>query len=420
VRVKVVIMAFGSRGDVAPFIGLGVRLKAAGHDVAVATQELFAAEIRACGLEFRAFPGDIRTTLESEHGQAWRESSGMRAWQARLQVAMEIQPDIAEGVTAAAPGADILLLHYVAFAHGYLMARAMGIPCMALEIFPSLPTAKFLPAYFGSLATLGPWGNRILPRFAMRARTPLDAGIADFQRRLGLPATGLPAINRALVEDDRLPVFHGFSPTIVPRPPDWRPGAEVVGYWWPERPAGWEPPRALVDFLAAGPPPVYVGFGSMAGGDGDRLSGVVSEALRRVGVRAVVGAGWADLSAAGDDTFVVGDVPHDWLFPRMAAVVHHAGAGTTGATLRAGVPVVSTPVLADQPFWAHRLVRMGVSPGSVPLRRLSAKRLAALIRQATTEPAYRRRARAVAERVRLEDGAGRVAEALARTPAGTV
>jgi UDP:flavonoid glycosyltransferase YjiC (YdhE family) len=155
----------------------------------------------------------------------------------------------------------------------------------------------------------------------------------------------------------------------------------------------------------------------MAQGDGERLGDIVSRAVRGAGARAVVQAGWAELDAAGDDVLVVGEVPHDWLFPRMAAVVHHAGAGTTGAGLRAGVPVVPVPVLFDQPFWAARLVALGVSPGSVPLARLSAERLSALIRLAVSEPSLRRRAEEVAARVRSEDGAGRIVEAVERLAA---
>jgi UDP:flavonoid glycosyltransferase YjiC (YdhE family) len=137
-------------------------------------------------------------------------------------------------------------------------------------------------------------------------------------------------------------------------------------------------------------------------------------------VRAVVQAGWAGLAAAGDDVLAIDTVPHDWLFPRTAAVVHHAGAGTTGAGLRAGVPAVPVPVLADQPFWADRLARLGVSPGAVRLKRLSVERLAQLIRQAVSEPSYRQRATAVAEQVRGEDGASRVVETLGRLASGAL
>ncbi|MCX5208139.1 glycosyltransferase [Kitasatospora sp. NBC_00240] len=195
---------------------------------------------------------------------------------------------------------------------------------------------------------------------------------------------------------------------MAPRPADWPSRVEVTGYWWPPRPDGWSPLAELADFLRAGPPPVFIGFGSMAPGEGERLSELVAAAAKRAGVRAVVQAGWAELSGGGDDLLAIGDVPHDWLFPRTAAVVHHAGAGTTGAALRAGVPAVPVPVMADQPFWADRLHRLQVAPRPVPFQDLDAENLAVAITACVTDPAPRRRAAELARRIVSEDGAGAV------------
>ena len=137
-------------------------------------------------------------------------------------------------------------------------------------------------------------------------------------------------------------------------------------------------------------------------------------------MRAVVQAGWSDLAATGDDVITIGDTPHEWLFPRMAAVVHHAGAGTTGSRVRAGTPAVAVPVLGDQPFWSERLVTLGVSPGWTPMKKLSAERLATLIQQAVTDPSYRQRAAVIAEHVRAEDGSDRVIQALHRPGSGSL
>ena len=203
---------------------------------------------------------------------------------------------------------------------------------------------------------------------------------------------------------------------MVPRPADWRPGLEVVGYWWPAVSPGWRPPPELVDFLAAGPPPVYVGFGSMVNGN-DRLSALIEPALRRAGVRGVIQVDdreAAPVRTVTSDVITIGEAPHDWLFPRMAAVVHHAGSGTTAAGLRAGVPAVPIPMLADQPFWAARLAVLGVSPDTIPAGRLDEVRLAAAIRSAVTDPAFTDRARAVATRLAAEDGAGAVVRAVER------
>jgi UDP:flavonoid glycosyltransferase YjiC (YdhE family) len=151
----------------------------------------------------------------------------------------------------------------------------------------------------------------------------------------------------------------------------------------------------------------------MATGHGERFAEIVLAAVRRAGVRAVVQAGWAGLAVAGDDVLSIGEAPHDWLMPRTAAVVHHAGAGTTAAGLRAGVPAVAVPVLADQPFWARRLHALGAAPRPVPLPELTADALAAALREVTTTPSYTARARALARRLAVEDGTARVAQWLA-------
>jgi UDP:flavonoid glycosyltransferase YjiC (YdhE family) len=148
---------------------------------------------------------------------------------------------------------------------------------------------------------------------------------------------------------------------------------------------------------------VFIGFGSMTP-DHERLHEVVAVAVTRAGVRAVVQSGWAELGPTGDDILVVGDLPHDWLFPRTAAVVHHAGAGTTGAGLRAGVPAVPVPVLVDQPFWADRLHRLGVAPDPLPLHELTADALADALRSCLDRPSYRDRATELAHRIRADDG----------------
>ncbi|HEU5267723.1 MAG TPA: nucleotide disphospho-sugar-binding domain-containing protein [Jatrophihabitans sp.] len=142
--------------------------------------------------------------------------------------------------------------------------------------------------------------------------------------------------------------------------------------------------------------------------------GVVATAVKRAGIRAVVQSGWAELAPAGDDILPIGDLPHDWLFPRMAAVVHHAGAGTTGAGLRAGVPAVPVPVAVDQPFWAARLHRLGVAPHPIPLTDLTANALAGALRSCIDEPAYRRRAAELGRRIRAEDGPADVLAVVAR------
>jgi UDP:flavonoid glycosyltransferase YjiC (YdhE family) len=202
-------------------------------------------------------------------------------------------------------------------------------------------------------------------------------------------------------------VLHGFSPLVVSRPHDWRSGLDVVGYRRPYDRYSQLPVELRV-FLDAGPPPVFVGLGSATVPDPARVSTDIVRALRRAGLRGVIQRGWAGLTATGDDMLTIDEVPHSALFPHMAAVVHHAGAGTTAAGLRAGVPTVAVPVLVDQPFWADRLHRLGVAPAPVPLQELTADTLTNALRSCLDRAAYRQQAAALARQVAADDGAGAV------------
>jgi sterol 3beta-glucosyltransferase len=412
---RVLIVAVGSRGDVAPFTGLGTALRAAGHTVAIAGYEMFAGMVTGCGLEFRALPGDPRM-LEAARWQ--RGGTGPLGAVRLLRLIAAQMRELHAGMLAAVrQGTDVLLLAGLSYAGGYHIAEALGLPSMGLVLAPLSPTAEFPPSIVAA-RSLGRWGNRAAAYALILMGAPTLAGpLKELRAELGLPRLGTLDVVYRRQEAVHWPVFHGFSPAVVPRPADWPDNLKVVGYWWPVRPAGWSPPADLEKFLGAGPPPVFISFGSMDPADSGRLTDLVATAGRQAGVRMVVQQGRAGLGQAGPapgDSIVVGEVPHDWLFPRMAAVVHHAGAGTTGAGLRAGVPAVGVPVLGDQPFWAARLAALGVGPRPIPYKRLSASKLAAAITDLTTRPSYRERAQALAARLAREDGTAPVVEAVAR------
>ncbi|WP_413801582.1 glycosyltransferase [Streptomyces iranensis] len=394
---RILIVTAGSRGDVAPYTGLGRRLLEAGHEVAVAAHPPFAGLLDGCGLDHRPLPGDPRELIRDRaRAASWEEArAAMAAFLDRL----------ADGVAAAvADGADLVLTAFGPAALSRVAGEASGVPVIGTYLAPACATREFPPAGATDAEDLGPDGNLAAGQRLLADAGALQAGaVAGLRTRLGLP----PATSRATGADIR-PVFHGFSPLVVPRPADWPSWVDVAGYWWPARPRDWRPPAELVDFLEAGPPPVFIGFGSMVPGEGERLGELVTAAVAQAGVRAVVQAGWAGLTAAGDGVLAVGDLPHDWLFPRTAAVVHHAGAGTTAAGLRAGVPAVPVPAMADQPFWAARLHRLGVASRPLPLADLTAESLAASITTSVTEPALRRRAAELADAIGAEDGAATV------------
>ncbi|MFJ6378794.1 glycosyltransferase [Kitasatospora sp. NPDC092039] len=399
---RILVTAAGSHGDVAPYTGLGARLRDAGHEVALGAPEAFRGLVADSGLDFRPLPVDPRGAGAGSAGGRSELLARAAAFIGQLGDAL---------ADAAAPGADLLLLGTTTAPLGWHLAEAMEVPSAGVYLQPTLPTREFPPVVGGG-RSLGSWGNRAAGALGLRVVDRLHAEAARRLRsRLGLPALSQTARRRA-VERANWPVLHGFSPTVVPRPADWREGLRVVGNWWPHVAEEYCLPAEVEDFLRAGPPPVFIGFGSMAAGQGRRLSALAVEALRRAGVRGVVQAGWAGIAGEGDDVLTVGELPHARLFPHMAAVVHHAGAGTAAAALRAGVPSVPVPVTADQPFWAGRLTRLGAATAPIPFAGLTADRLAEAVRQAAEGRRLRERAQEAARAMAKEDGAGLVAEAV--------
>ncbi|WP_037671407.1 glycosyltransferase [Streptomyces griseus] len=399
---RILIAAAGSRGDVAPYTGLGAELSRAGHDVALAATDGFAPLVRAAGLEFRSLPG-----RPEAHGDLTDRRELMCS-------AAEFVTELGLGFAdAVVQGTDLLVLSATTAPLGWHVTEATGVPSIGAYLQPTAPTGDFPPVVMGA-RQLGRLGNRAAGHLALRmADRVYTRAVTALRHRLGLPPLG-PGAMRRRQEHVGWPVLHGFSTALVPRPADWRPGLEVAGTWWPYVDEDEQLPERLRDFLEAGPRPVFVGFGSMARGEGERLGELVVRALRGAGLRGVLQTGAAGLTAdAGDDVLSVGDVPHALLFPRVAAVVHHAGAGTSAAALRAGVPAVPVPVTADQPFWAGRLAALGAATAPVPFPSLTAERLTEALKRAVGEQSYTRAATAAARHLATEDGAGQVVKAVA-------
>ncbi|MEE6166975.1 MULTISPECIES: glycosyltransferase [unclassified Mycolicibacterium] len=401
----VAIIAIGSRGDVAPLTGIGIRLRQAGHRVIVLSYGLFRELITGCGLEFRSIDvddddadlSDTSTTDAIRGLAAFLSPGGMRKLGAGILAALHDKP------------LDLLMLTPFAELVGHPLAEALGVPSVGARLQPLSASAEYPPAVLGAWSG-GRFGNRATARCGERLIDGIYRGTVNrFRADLGLPKAS-PHRLRVRRTESAWPILYGYSPAVVPRPADWRPGIDVVGYWWPARPDDWEPPADLLRFIDAGPAPVVVGFGSTVNSvaAAEQVSLLVRDALRAAGVRGVIQSGWAGLTASGDDVISVGEVPHDWLFGRAAAVVHHCGAGTTAAGLRAGVPAIAVPNLGDQPFWARRLSALGVGPTAIPYRRLTTENLAATIRMTLSDSSYRDNAVQVAGRIRDEDGAGRV------------
>ncbi|WP_031487076.1 glycosyltransferase [Streptomyces bicolor] len=400
-------MTAGSRGDVAPYTGLGHALSRAGHEVTLVTHGRFERLVAGSGVRFHPLPVDPRAELESARGQRLhRSATGVGKLVRVMEMARALAGRMTDEMLTAARAGDVLLLAASTAPLGQAIAEGLALPSIELPLQPLAPTREFGPPMLGG-RSWGGLGNRVAGHGVnLAVERVFSAAVPDARARLGLPRHATRGSRRGRT-------LHGFSPLVVPRPRDWCPDLQVAGYWWPYDGEA-QLPAGLLDFLDSGPPPVFVGLGSATVPDPAGLSAEVVGALRRAGLRGVIQRGWGGLEATGNDVLTIDDVPHSALFPRMAAVVHHCGAGTTAAGLRAGVPAVPVPIQFDEGFWAGRLVALGVAPGAVPLRRFSAGALATALRQATGDPSYARRARSLAEGLRAEDGVAPVLDAVNR------
>ena len=298
---------------------------------------------------------------------------------------------------------------------GFTLPRNSGIPGIITAIAPSVaPTGAFPHVFWPGEPKLGATFNRFTHGVCEQFMWQPFRSIMNEWRRvhLKLPPVGLRGpysqIRRSLV-------LYAFSPSLVPRAPDWIERVRMTGFWFTEPPA-WQPDRRLVDFLSAGSPPLSIGFGSVGAIDEEASLGIIRKALRLSGQRGVVNVRAEHLraQASTSELLAVDDVPHEWLFPRMAAVVHHGGSGSTGAGLRAGVPNIVVPYFSDQPFWGRRVATLGAGPEPIPRKDLSPERLAAAITTALTDPSIRQNAAAMGEKIRAENGVQRAVEMITR------
>jgi sterol 3beta-glucosyltransferase len=414
----ITIVTAGSRGDVQPYIALGQGLHANGHAVRLATHAIFAEWIRSTGLEFSPVEGDPMAMAQGQAGRSWMETG--RRGRGFLRGFREFMDPLLHQATAdvlvACEGTDLILFSGVAFYAAFSVAEKLDRPFVQAYLQPINPTREFPSVVFPTSRKGGPlfnYGTHVIggQMFWQTIRPLLNAIRRDM---LGLRPFSLlgPFLS---MQRRRLPVIHGYSPTLLPKPKDWNEAMVVTGFWFPQEDT-WTPPTELVQFLSIEPPPVYIGFGSMIGNNPERLTGITLETLARTGQRGVLLSGWAGL-ADGDlpETVIrLESAPHDWLFPRMAAVVHHGGVGTTHTGLNASIPNVIVPFFGDQPFWADRVHGLGAGPQPIPQEELTTEKLAAALNQALSDQAMQNRAAAVGRQIRAEDGVTAAVEVIHR------
>jgi UDP:flavonoid glycosyltransferase YjiC (YdhE family) len=387
----------------------------AGHRVRLAAPQCFQEFVCIHGLDFAPLAGDPTQLAQALADRAGRNPlwNGLVIAEYTLPLAVQVIND----VRAACRGTDAIIHSFLTTIIGHQVARELGVPDFSALIFPIFARTAAFPNPALPALPLGGLYNRLTHDFFTQSFWQFSRlGYNWLLRRRHPHLPPLPRWPFDLSHRPVTPMLYGFSEHIIPRPPEWGDNIHLTGYWFLDPGVDWQPPAELVDFLAAGPPSVSIGFGSMITSEAKKLIEIALAALARTGQRGLLLGGWGGLGQVQlpSSVFPVESVPHSWLFPHMAAIVHHGGAGTTAAALRSGVPAIITPFTADQPFWGRQAWQLGVSPQPIPRKRLTVEKLIQAIELALEDQEMRRCAAELGRCLRAEDGVGRAVDIIER------
>ena len=410
---RVRVITVGSQGDVRPYVAFGEGLRRAGHDVRILTHPAFESLVRGHGLDFAPVAGDPREQADNRQLKELHDNGRniFCWWKTFNEVDAPLMRRRLRDCWEGCRDAEVIVVSILPYLLGFAIARKLNVPLVRAFYFPVSPTRRY-PAEFV------PEALRLSPRINLATyqaqRQVLWQVVRPWVAGACRDVLGIGSLPRLepfgeLDRQEQL-LLYCYSAAVAPPPPDWGHWIDVTGYWFLDRPADWTPPAALAAFLDAGPPPVYIGgFGSMTNGNPAEMARAVVKALAQTGQRAIVLTGWGGLTPEElpKEIFGMDWIPFDWLFARVAAVVHHGGAGTTAASLRAGVPTIVIPFFLDQFFWGKRVLELGVGPRPIPRKHLCAESLAAALRVAAGDAGMRERAAALGKQIRQEDGVAR-------------
>lgn len=447
-RLNVVIQIVGSRGDVQPFVALGIVLKATyGHRVRIATHPTFQKFVEENGLEFFSIGGDPAELMAFmvknpglmpgidalKSGEVAKRRKGIEeivlgCWRSCIEAGDGLGPPPETHQPAdlplelddshlTLPGdprekpfvADAIIANPPSFAHIHI-AEKMGIPLHMMFTMPWTATRAF-PHPLANIESSNT--DVVLTNYVSYALVEMLTwqGLGDVINRFRTKVLDLEPLSLiwapGLLTRLHVPTTYCWSPALIPKPNDWGREINIPGFYFLDLATAYTPEPDLAAFLESGPPPVYIGFGSIVVDDPNKLTRMIFDAVTAAGVRALVSKGWGGLGADSvgipEGVFMLGNCPHDWLFKKVSCVVHHGGAGTTAAGIKTGTPTVVVPFFGDQPFWGSMIAKAGAGPSPIPYKKLTAESLAEAITTAL-KPETQARAKELGEKIRQEKG----------------
>ena len=400
---KITILTYGSRGDVQPFLPLSVRLMQSGHSVKLAAPSRFQNLVEGHGIEFVPLTGDPEDLSRRLNNAG---HNFVKLLHELMNHAIEIGADVWRQTERACEDADLIIHTFTHAVGGHTLAREKNIPDIHIQTFP-----MFTPTGDYPNITMPHGLPRVLNRFTHQFSAKLTwwtscIGFERVRRRTGLPKRKLywPFDYDPL--RPLTPILCAWSPSVLPSSNDWPPSVHVTGYYFFRLDNSYQPPAELLSFLERGEPPICVSFGSMVNRDKEQIDRIIRESLKQTGNRGIILSGWSGVQEASTgDLLYLETAPHDWLLPRCKLVIHHGGAGTTAAGLRAGIPNIVIPFMGDQPFWGDRVYAIGAGPKPTLVKDLSVEKLSQAIVE-TVKESFSKRAEIIGQHIATEDGIG--------------
>jgi sterol 3beta-glucosyltransferase len=418
---KLTIIAIGSRGDIVPHMALSLRLMRAGHSVCLVTHLAFEELVQSYHIPFFALDDEKKEFFQSEGGDKLLDPGTSPARFAELlaQKIAEATPLYMQRPQEVCREADIIIVAFPCLLIGHALAEKYQKRLVLTMLQPMMlsTTAFPEPPDIGLPQWPRPLGKALNQRSHRRAQQGFGQMFLPSANAARKSLFNLPPLTDSFYNS--LPdavelILCGYSSLLVSKPSDWSEKIRLSGFWMLKHQEDWQPEKELVDFIHAGSPPIYIGFGSMRSYQPVETVELVEEALIRTGQRGIllVDPDAYSTQKRSDRLYLTNETAHDWLFPQMQAIVHHGGAGTTAASLQAGVPTIVVPSFGEQVFWGSQAARLGVGPRPISRTQLTAKKLAERIEAVLRNSNVKQRASEIGRYLRSENGVDQAVEAV--------
>ena len=401
---RISMVAIGSTGDVRPYVLLGKELKKRGHEVTIVCFDMTEKMVTEAGLNFAPLAGSVKDIFMAVMTPGTNGFTFLPKFKNAL---LDDLPQFLHTLEEGCKDAEAIICTFFGSVV-YSIAEKHNIPCIQTHYF-LMDYNDMFPITTAPGLKMGKAWNKVSYKMGYALINTLEWHyLSDWRSEEGMKSKKISMSPDYYINGHKIPVLYAISPLLVPRAPEWDEHIHMTGFWTDPEPCEYEPEPSLVRFLEEGEKPVYIGFGSMVSSDMGQTLDIVLKAVAASGVRAIIGRGWGggalDAALSNPNVYVADYIPHDWLFSRVSAVVHHGGAGTTAAGVLACKPTLVVPFGGDQPFWGQRIYDLGIGPKPIKRENLTVEKLADALIKLTHTPRFNVAVSEIGERMKYENG----------------